>query len=81
MNEQEVFAQKKAALSASYTGEKCAIVAPTDVGFGIARIHGALVDDSIVDTMVFRDFNKALSWLDIELNDDSLKVLLESKSK
>ena len=81
MNEQEVFAQKKAALSASYTGEKCAIVAPTDVGFGIARIHGALIDDSIIDTMVFRDFNKALSWLDIELNDDSLKVLLESKSK
>ena len=80
MQEQEVFAQKKSALNASYAGEKCTIVVPTDVGFGIARVHGALIDDSTIDTMVFRDFNKALSWLGIESDDDSLKVLLESKS-
>lgn len=77
MHEQKALAQKKVEFNALYAGEKCAIVAPTDVGFGIARIHGALVDDSIIETMVFRDINGALAWLGIELDDDNLKVLLE----
>ena len=78
MQEQKVLARRKAELNALYNGEKCAIVVSTDVGFGIARIHGALIDDSIIDTMVFRDVNGALSWLGVEL-DDNFKVLLEKK--
>ena len=72
MQEQEVFAQKKAEFNTSYIGEKCAIVVPTDVGFGIARIHGALMDDSNIDTMVFRDVNEALNWLGIDSDEGEL---------
>ena len=72
MNEQERFVEKKASLKELFFGEKCAIVAPTDFGFALARVHGALIEGSNIDTSIFRYFNEALAWLDVELDDDEL---------
>ena len=54
------------------TGEKCAIVASTDFGFALARVHAALSEASNIDTSVFRDLNEALTWSGVELDDDEL---------
>ena len=72
MHEQERFAAKKTSLNEFFGGEKCAIVAPTDFGFALARVHGALIEGSNIDTSIFRDFNEALTWLDVELDDNEL---------
>ena len=72
MNEQKRFAEKKASFKELFSGEKCAIVSPTDFVFALARIHAALNDGSNIDTSIFRDFNEALTWLGIELDDDEL---------
>jgi len=72
MNEQERFVEKKASMKELFLGEKCAIVVPTDFGFALARVHGALSEGSNRDTSVFRDFNEALTWLGVKLDDDEL---------
>ena len=72
MDEQERFVEKKASVKELFSGEKCAIVAPTDYGFALARVHGALSEGSNRDTSIFRDFNDALTWLDVKLDDDEL---------
>ena len=66
----ESFAQVKAELSDSFSGEKCAIVAPKDVTFGTARIHDSLIEmkEPNIETEVFREFDQALDWLDIVLD-------------
>ncbi len=72
MDEQERFVEKKTSVKELFSGEKCAIVAPTDYGFALARVHGALSEGSNIDTSVFRDLNEALTWLGVELDDDEL---------
>jgi hypothetical protein len=72
MEESELFAIKKAELKETFHKEKCAIVATKDINYGTARVHNALIDSSGIETAVFRDLNKALAWLEIELNDDEL---------
>ncbi len=70
MDEQERFVEKKASVEKVFSGEKCAIVAPTDFGFALARVHAALSEGSDLDTSIFRDFNEALTWLGVELDDE-----------
>jgi hypothetical protein len=72
MKEQELFAEKKAAFRELFIGEKCAIVTPTDFTSALARVHSALIEESNIDTSIFRNFNEALTWLGIELDDDEL---------
>lgn len=72
MNEQAHFAEKKTSFKELFSGEKCAIVSPTDFGFALARVHAALCEASNIDTSIFRDFNEALTWLGVELDDDEL---------
>ena len=72
MKEQELFAEKKASFRELFSGEKCAIVSPTDFVSALARVHASINEGSNIDTSVFRDFNEALTWLDIELDDDEL---------
>ena len=72
MDEQERFAQKKAASRDFFSGEKCAIVAPTDLGFALARIHVSLGERAGIDTKAFKDYNEALIWLGVELDDEKL---------
>jgi hypothetical protein len=42
---------------------KLAIVAPTDVLFGMARMYEILRDDSPIEVRVFRERDEAESWL------------------
>jgi len=72
MEASEIFAAKKAELKEVFHKEKCAIVATKDINFGTARVHNALIDSSGIETAVFRDLEKALAWLEIELDDDEL---------
>ena len=72
MIEQEQFAEKKALFKKMFSGEKCAIVVPTDFVSALARVYAALNKESNIDTSVFRDFKEAMTWLGIELDDDEL---------
>ena len=72
MKEQELFAEKKASFRELFSGEKCAIVSSTDFVSALARVHASINEGSNIDTSVFRDFNEALTWLDIELDDNEL---------
>ncbi len=73
MKEQESFAQKKASAKESFAGEKCAIVVTTDYGFALARVHVSLSEGADRDTAVYRDFKKALAWLNVEIDDELIR--------
>ncbi|MBN1406606.1 MAG: hypothetical protein JW956_02390 [Calditrichaceae bacterium] len=78
-SESETFAQKKASLGNVFLGEKCAIVAPIDPIYGVARIHDSLMDykEPGIEISVFRDWDEAKDWLNIDLQDNEyLKSLL-----
>ena len=68
-SESETFAQKKAGLGDVFIGEQCAIVAPVDPAYGMARVHDSLMDykEPGIDTSVFRDWDEAQSWLNVKL--------------
>ena len=68
-SESETFAQKKAGLADVFIGEHCAIVAPVDPAYGMARVHDSLIDykEPGISTSVFRDWDEALTWLNIKL--------------
>lgn len=68
-SESETFAQKKAGLGDVFIGEHCAIVAPVDPAYGMARVHDSLIDykEPGISTSVFRDWDEALTWLNIKL--------------
>jgi hypothetical protein len=68
MHEQERFAQKKASLKKLFFGEKCAIIVPTDFGFALGQVHASLSSCEDIETKAFRNFDEALSWLDVELD-------------
>jgi hypothetical protein len=44
-------------------GSRLALVADTDLGFGLMRMGGADVDAAGVETMTFRTADAALAWL------------------
>ena len=69
--ESETFAQKKAGLANIFIGEKCAIVAPVDPAYGVARVHDSLMDykEPGIEVSVFRDWEEAQNWLDVKLPD------------
>lgn len=74
MNEADIFTYKKARLKKLFLGEKCAIVTNTDVDFGMSRVHGTKIEKADIDTMTFRDINKALDWLDVQIDDNELSI-------
>ncbi|MBE0564862.1 MAG: hypothetical protein IH621_02820 [Krumholzibacteria bacterium] len=47
----------------AFGGERCAIITPHDIDFGMSRVHGAHMDESGVETAVFRTLAEALAWL------------------
>jgi hypothetical protein len=74
-SESETFAQKKAGLSDVFIGEKCAIVAPVDPAYGMARVHDSLMDykEPGIETSVFRDWDEAQNWLAVKLPENIVK--------
>lgn len=73
--DQEIVARKKTSLSRVFDREKCAILAPNDLEYGMSRVHQALTIDSGIDTMVFRNLEETLDWLKIEKNDFDMSDL------
>jgi hypothetical protein len=71
MKEQEQFAGKKASFKKMFSGEKCAIVVPTDFGFALGQVHASLSSCEDIETKAFRNFDEALIWLDVELDSDN----------
>ena len=71
--ESDHFTEAKKAVAHRFTGEVCAIVVKHDIDFGMSRLHGAKAESARIDTNVFRRFEEALSWLDVELNQGELK--------
>ena len=64
--EAEKFAGLNRELSTAFSNEKCAIVAPGDLEFGMSRVHEMYTTGSGLDITVFRRFQDALAWLDID---------------
>ncbi len=46
-------------------GVKRAIVTPSDLGYGLARMFQILHDEAPEDLRVFRDLEEAMKWLDL----------------
>ncbi len=46
-------------------GARRAVVGPTDVGFGLARMHQGMRGDNGDELNVFRDIPAALRWLEL----------------
>lgn len=68
------FSEKKASYKDVFAGEKCAIITSDKVDYGMARMHGALIEQEKIDTRVFRDFPEALAWLAVQAADDELRI-------
>lgn len=45
---------------------KCAIIACSDLVFGISRMWEALSGNKKTETMVFRDIDEAMEWLEVD---------------
>ncbi|MCK5701808.1 MAG: hypothetical protein KAI29_11665 [Cyclobacteriaceae bacterium] len=61
-------ALKKDTFNKKFNGEKCAFVSPEDITFGSSRVHQSLIDNTSINTAVFRQIEKALDWLDVTLD-------------
>ena len=69
----DFFVKEMSKLKDIFAGEKCAIVVSDDLSFGISRIYMAEAEEQYnIQTNVFRDFNKALQWLGIKLEDNEI---------
>jgi hypothetical protein len=64
--EAEKFAKLNRDLRTVFSNEKCAIVAPGDLEYGMSRVHEMYTTGSGLDIAVFRRLQDALGWLDID---------------
>lgn len=64
----------KAQLNEIFKNEKCAFLTSSDLDFGMTRFHGAHIDDSGITINVFRNYEKALSWLQVELEENEIDL-------
>ncbi len=61
----EEFAGVNRELGNIFVDEKCAIVAPGDLEYGMSRVHEMYVSGSGIDIQVFRQLPEALEWLQV----------------
>ena len=64
--------KKKIQLKEKFKNEICAFVTKTDVDFGLSRMHGAQLESSDITTNVFRNIEDALSWLNVDLDENEI---------
>jgi len=64
---QRVVAQDKAH-EPNFDKSKSAIVATSDLVFGLSRMWEILSENTNLTTMVFRDIHKAIAWLKIDMD-------------
>lgn len=72
--EANIITNKKAELKDKFVNERCAFVIKEDVDFGMSRVHGVYIEPSKIVAEVFRDINKALSWLEVDLDEEQLDL-------
>ena len=67
LNYDDVFrmASRRRNISGGSKAVKIAVVAKSDLVFGIARMYGAMVNDGSLEANTFRDRAKAVQWLGI----------------
>jgi len=72
-SQSKAFAAKKGGFKNIFAGETCALVAPSDVVFGTARVHDTLFgfEEADIEMTVFRDLAEALTWLGLDPLDES----------
>ncbi len=63
----ETIASKKKTLKSKFANEKCAFISPEDHSFATIRVHQALMNGTDINTAVFRDYESAIEWLNIEI--------------
>jgi hypothetical protein len=66
-DEAEKLAELNRDLSTIFSNEKCAIVAPGDLEYGMSRVHEMYTTGSGLEITVFRQLQDALDWLGIDL--------------
>jgi SpoIIAA-like len=64
--EAEKFAILNRELDHVFANEKCAIVAPGDLEYGMSRVHEMYTSGSGMEISVFRRLRDALEWLGID---------------
>jgi hypothetical protein len=64
--EAENFAGLNRDLGTVFSNEKCAIVAPGDLEYGMSRVHEMYTTGSGLEITVFRQLQDALDWLGID---------------
>ena len=62
------FALKKDTFNKKFHGERCAFVSPGTVTYGTSRVHQSLVNNSSINTAVFKQVEEALGWLGVTLD-------------
>jgi hypothetical protein len=67
-------AEKKAQLVEKFRNEICAFVTKDDFSYGMVRFHGAHIDDSVITTNAFRNIDDALSWLQVNLDENEMEL-------
>lgn len=65
---------KKNKLIETFKNEKCAFVTNSDLDFGMTRMHGTHIDSTGITTQVFRSFEDALAWLEVDLEDNEIEL-------
>lgn len=64
--EAEEFARLNRELSSVFSDEKCAMVAPGDLQYGMSRVHEMYTTGSGLEIAVFRQLRDALNWLEVD---------------
>ena len=70
----ERFAAAKSSFADRFSGEKFAVVVPTDNSFGMARHNSAHLKPGCFEHGVFREIKEALDWLGLEIDENELAI-------
>ena len=69
-DESVTIAVKKDTLSTKFLNERCAFISPKHETYVASRIHQYLVDNQTINTSVFRELEKGLVWLEVEVDSE-----------
>lgn len=75
--ETRTLARRKSNFQEKFAGERCAVVALSDLDFGIARSHEGYKDNDGIEFYAFRNVPAALQWLQIDPTDEVFATWFE----
>ena len=77
-SEAKAIPRRKKQYDDRFKGERCAVVAISDLDFGTARVSEGYTDESGVELSAFRSAAAALAWLNIDQNDDEFRCWFDA---